>query len=122
MNKESNTNKVSNLNYLSEMMGGNKKLIREILDVFLKQAPEELSKLNIAVAKTDYVTIKNFSHTMKSSVSIMGISVLADVLKQMEELALSGTNIEKIKPLNDKLNSICLQAIQEIEMEKPKYS
>src|ERR1035437_9402442 len=114
--------KVSNLGYLYETMGGNKKLIQEIMDVFLKQAPEELSALNKAVEKKDYTTIKNFSHTMKSSVSIMGITALADILKEMEELAKNSTNIEKIKLLNDTLNAICKQAIEEIEKEKPNYT
>ena len=114
-------NKVSDLGYLSETMGGNKKLINEIIDVFLKQAPEELSALNNAVEKTDYATIKNISHTMKSSVSIMGISSVASVLKELEELAKSGTYIEKIKLLNNNLNTICNRAIEEIKKEKSNY-
>lgn len=113
--------RVSNLSYLSETMGGNKKLIKEIMDVFLKQAPEELSTLNKAMEKKDYVMIKNVAHTMKSSASIMGISALTNILKEMEEMAKGGINIEKIKPLNDQLNIICKQAIEEIEKEKPNY-
>ncbi len=117
-----NTNeKVSNLSYLSETMGGNRKLIKEIMEVFLKQAPEELSNLNEAVEKKDYVKIKNVTHTMKSSASIMGISTLSDILKEMEELGKIGTNIEKIKLLNDKLNIICRKAIEEISKEMPNY-
>lgn len=117
-----NTEKVSNLSYLSETMGGNKKLIKEIMDVFLNQVPEELSRLNKAVQETDFPTIRNFSHTMKSSVSIMGITALASILKEMEDLARNGTDIEKIRGLNQQLNTICEQAVKEIREEKPKYN
>jgi HPt (histidine-containing phosphotransfer) domain-containing protein len=115
------TEKAIDLSYLSDTMGGNKKLIREVMDVFLKQAPEELAKLNKAVEAKDYATIKNLSHTMKSSTSIMGISSLTGVLKEMEELAKDSANIERIKVLNEAINSICKQAIEEVEMEKLNY-
>lgn len=119
--KSASETSVSDLGYLSDTMGGNKKLIKEIIDLFLKQAPEELSKLTTAVEQTDYARIKNYSHTMKSSVSIMGISSLDALLKEMEELAKSATNIEKIKLLNASITSICNQAIEEIEKEKSNF-
>lgn len=114
---------VCDLKYLTETMGGNKKLIKEIMDVFLKQVPQDLSGLNGAVSKLDYLNIKSFAHTLKSSVSIMGISVLAPILYEMEELAKGAASPdryrdEKIKKLNNQLNSICKQAIEEIEKEK----
>lgn len=113
--------KMCNLSYLSEMMAGKKDLIKGMMDAFLKQVPEELQSINDAITKTDYATIKNFAHTMKSSVSIMGIAVLIPVLKGMEDLGAMAEDIEKIKELNQKLNLICGQAIEEIEKEKHNY-
>lgn len=112
---------VCDLKYLSEIMGGKKQLIKEIMDVFLKQIPHELQFINEAILKTDYVTIKNFAHTMKSSVSIMGISRLTPVLQEMEDMGALSADIEKIKKLNQKLNLICKQALEEIEKEKHNY-
>ncbi len=112
---------VCDLSYLSETMAGKKHLMKEIMDVFLKQVPEELENINEAIAKTDYETIKSFSHTMKSSVSIMGISVLEPILREMEDLGAQRTSIEKIQKLNTNLNTICKQAIGEIEKEKLNY-
>lgn len=119
-----------NLTYLSEMTGGKKQLIKEIIDVFLQQVPNELKSINDAILKTDFITIKNFAHTMKSSVSIMGISSLSPILNEMEELSKNVTDgstpisirIKKIKQLNEQLNSIATQAIEEIESEKHNYS
>ena len=124
--RQRNIKNVCDLKYLTETMGGNKKLIKEIMDVFLKQVPKDLSGLNAAVIKADYPNIKSFAHTLKSSVSIMGISVLAPILYEMEELAKGAASPdsyrdEKIKKLNNQLNSICRQAIEEIEKEKHNY-
>ncbi len=119
-----------NLTYLSEMTGGKRQLIKEIIDVFLLQVPEELKTIKDAILKDDFITIRKFAHTMKSSVSIMGISSLSPILNEMEELSKNVTDgstpisirIEKIKQLNEKLNSIAQQAMEEIESEKHNYN
>lgn len=114
--------KVCNLTYLNEMMGGKKPLICEIMDAFLKQVPEELQAIENAIHLSEFQIIKNFAHTMKSSVSIMGISKLTPVLQEMEDLGGKSENIERIRQLNGTLNSICKEAISEIEIEKRNYS
>ncbi len=117
---ENNSSPVCNLNYLSELMGGKTHLIKKIMDTFLIQVPEELKSINRATTIVDYSTIKNLAHTMKSSVSIMGISVLQPILQEMEDLGTKETGsdsyrIEKIIALNTQLNLICNQAFKEIK-------
>ena len=58
---------------------------------------------------------------MKSSVSIMGISILTPILNEIEDLGAKAADIETIKKLNHKLIFICKQVIEEIEKEKLKY-
>lgn len=113
--------KVCDFRYITEMVNGNKHLIKGIMDVFLLQVPEDILCINEAVSKADYPTIKNYSHAMKSSVSIMGIFLLSSVLIEMEDLGKKAIDIEKIKELNLNLNLICKQAIKEIEIEKLNY-
>lgn len=116
------TENVCNLQYLIDMMSNKKPLINGIMNSFLEQIPEELKSIEDAIEKTDYAIIKSFAHTMKSSVSIMGISILTPILQEMENLSKAATGIEKIKELNLQLNSICKQAIKEIETEKINYA
>lgn len=104
--------------YLSEMMGGKKNLMIGIMDAFLEQIPEELGSINEAVMNTNYPRIKDVAHTMKSTVSIMGIYSLEPILKEIEVLGSTTGSIEKIRSLNLELNSICKQAIEEIQKEK----
>jgi len=87
INTETNNNMtiVCNLNYLSGLMGGKEHLIKKIMDTFLIQVKEELDSINDAILKKDYITIKNLAYTMKSSVSIMGISALIPILQEMED-------------------------------------
>lgn len=112
---------VCNFKYLIEMMHGKKHLINEMIDAFLIEIPKELDNINKAITEENYTAIKNFTHTIMSSVSIMGISTLVPILQEMEGLGAAAVNIEKIIELNKKLNSICEQAMEEIEREKHKY-
>ena len=114
--------KVCDLRYLSEMMGGKSNLVVGVIDTFIKQIPEELHTINEAIEKNNFPVIKSFSHTMKSSVSIMGITILTPILIEMQNLGEKGENIERIKELNITLQAICNIAIQEIITEKTKYT
>lgn len=115
-----NPEKVCNFNYLTEMVGGKKNLINEIMDTFLKQTPEELKSIDDAISKKNFLAVKSLAHKMKSSASIMGISSLTPVLQEMMDLGEKGTDLEKIKELDQTLNSISKKAIEEIEKEKTK--
>jgi len=70
----------------------------------------------------DYVKIKDIAHAMRSSMSTMRISVLLPILEEMEALGISSSNIGRIIELNKKLDSICKQALVEIEKEKNNYN
>jgi len=116
------TEKICNLQYLSNMVGGKKQVIKEIMEEFLKQIPVELQSINDAIAEKNFTVIKNFAHSMRSSVAIMDIAVLKPVLQEMENLALAAADMEKINELSVPLNLLCKQAIEEVEREKLNYA
>ena len=128
-NSENSLEKVCNYRYLLAMTGGKEQAIKDITDTFLSQISEELKSINDAILKSDYVVIKSIAHTMQSTVTIMGIAVLAPVLREMESLSASASgstplltsSVEKIKSLNEILNVICKQAIDEIERDKYNF-
>jgi HPt (histidine-containing phosphotransfer) domain-containing protein len=112
---------ICDLTELKEMMGGKNNLILGMIDTFLGQIREELLSINGAIEKINYPVIKNFAHTMKSTVSIMGIVILRPILQEMENLAAHTEGIEKIKELNHELNLGCKKAIEEMESERQNY-
>ena len=109
---------VCNFKYLFDTVNGKKNLMIVIMNIFLSQVSEELKSINKAVSDSDYPVIKKYAHTMMSSVSIMGISILGPILQEMETLGKSEVGIKRINELNQKLNLICIQALKEVEREK----
>ncbi len=118
---DESTQDVCDLKYLSGMMGEKKNLIRGVMDAFLVQVPEELKGINEAVESLNYAAIKKISHTMKSTVSIMGIKTVVPILNLMEINGTNETDIEITRELNTKLNFICNKAITEIETQRLNY-
>jgi CheY-like chemotaxis protein len=118
---EKSPEKVCDTRYITEMMGGKKHLIKGIMDEFLSQLPEELNAIKNAVQIKDFAMIRHLAHSMKSSVSVMSISVLIPILKELEDLGARAIDIEKITRLNDQLAVICNKAILEIEVEKCNF-
>lgn len=106
--------KVCDFKYIIEMTKGSKLLIKEMIDTILKEVPEELKSINLAISKTDYAMIEYFAHNMQTSIYIMGISILTPVLREIEDLA-KAKNIDKIIEYNQKLNLVCEQAFKELE-------
>jgi len=127
-NKNTTVGNFINLEYLYTSVGGNKEgnkeIIIELFDIFLKQIPKSLRVLDEAVSKADYLTIKEVSHKLKSTVSVMGISELTPVLSEMESLgkAADPEGLETIKSLFGQVKEISGKAIVAIEEEKSKIS
>lgn len=118
--QEANSESACNLTYLTELMGGKRELIIEIMNVFLHEIPLSLASLNAAIAIADFESLKILAHTMKSSVSIMGISSLHPLLQEMESIGKKAdlSDIDRIGELNLELIRICTKAIAEIENDK----
>jgi HPt (histidine-containing phosphotransfer) domain-containing protein len=108
--------KVCNLEYLHQMLNGKKPLIKEMIDIILLQVPAELKSMNLAIENNDYLSIGNFAHIMQTSVSIMGVSTLSPVLRNIEDSA-NKKDIEKIKKEKKKLNIVCMQAFSELKVQ-----
>lgn len=109
--------KVCNLSYLVDATRGNKEIMNNIINVFLEQTAEELSALNDAIEKTNYKIIGDISHKIKSSFSILGISVLAPVFEEMERLGTIASGIEKIENSNRQVNTVFRQVREEIKQK-----
>lgn len=113
--------RVINLDFLVESMGGKKDVIRETIDIFLSQVPEDLAILNEAVDTGDFQRVKNYAHKMKSTASLIGMHELMPVLAEMETLGAAKKEIEKIRELRKPLNELCEQGIEEMEQERLNY-
>lgn len=111
---------ITNLNYIIKTVENKESLI-DVINLFLQQTQEDLCSINDAIMKTDYPNIRKIAYKIRSSTSVMGVSILSPILKRMEHLAGIASGIEEIKQLNMQVTAVYKQVIEELEMKKLKY-
>jgi len=109
------TEKVCKLDYLVTITRGNKKMMNNIIDIFMEVTPAELLALDAAIQKTEYTIIRDICHKIKSSFSLLGIVALEPVFAEMEHLGTIASGIEKIKLLSGRINNLFTQSIEEMK-------
>jgi len=90
---------ITDLNYLRTMSGGDSKFIKEMIDLFREQIDEYKSIMPELLQNKDYDGLSKVAHKAKSSVAVMGMSEVADLLKELEILSHDEKEIERYEPM-----------------------
>jgi HPt (histidine-containing phosphotransfer) domain-containing protein len=70
--------------YLESVSGGDRTLIKELTDMFREQMIEMQSEMIALLAEKNYHSLGLLAHKAKSSVAIMGMEELSEMLKTFE--------------------------------------
>ncbi|SNR16503.1 Hpt domain-containing protein [Tenacibaculum jejuense] len=62
-----------NLNYISELSGGDKEFEAKMLSILKSELPEEVNTYNNHVEKQDFKQIAEIVHKIKHKISILGL-------------------------------------------------
>jgi HPt (histidine-containing phosphotransfer) domain-containing protein len=104
----------TDLSYLKEMSAGNKELVLEMIDIFKSQVEEFKRDMLDLYSKKEYQLLGKLAHKAKSSISIMGLSDLANDLKTLENNAKAGIKTESYKKIIDKFIRETDEAVSEL--------
>jgi HPt (histidine-containing phosphotransfer) domain-containing protein len=102
------------------MTDGNPDLIRELVDIFISQADEYTKEMQEFYSKSDWQSLSRLAHKAKSSVAIMGMSELSDMLKDFELSARDQTNVDKFFDYINKFEHDINIACRELKTMKIK--
>lgn len=97
------------------MSGGDSKFIREMIDLFREQIDEYKSIMPELLQKKDYDGLSKIAHKAKSSVAVMGMSQVADLLKELEILTQEEKEVERYEPMITHFLKQSDHAISELE-------
>ena len=90
---------ITDLNYLKTMSGGDPGFIREMIDLFREQIDEYKSIMPELLDKKDYDSLSKIAHKAKSSVAVMGMNEVADLLKELEILASDRKDVDRYESM-----------------------
>ncbi len=109
--KEENQYKTINLQYMKEISNGDKEYEKLVTEQFIELVPRELESLRKAIENQDFDNLKHIAHSMKTSISIMGLDA---VLNEYLDIIENGnpTNI-RLMEIIEKITSVCNEAVEE---------
>jgi len=73
-----------------ERLGGDEGLFREIVQIFLHEAPKHLAGLRQALAQKDKDSVERIAHTLKGELSYLGVSDAAYHASKLEDAGQNG--------------------------------
>lgn len=104
----------TDLTYMKSMFGDNKKVLKEMIDIFAEQVVEISEQMDNAFQKKDYVTLGKLAHKAKASVSMMGMKDLAVMLKDLELNAAESKQAETYEGTVTQFKNCCAIAVEEL--------
>ena len=86
---------ILSLTYLLDLSKGRRAFVREMLDMFVRQAPEELAELKAAVEAGHFTGMKTIAHNLRSTAAYVGMNPLG--LAEIERMEVAA---EEKKPID----------------------
>lgn len=102
------------------MTDGNPDLVQELINIFISQADEYTREMQELYAQGDWQALSRLAHKAKSSVAIMGMTELSEMLKDFELLARDQKNVDKFPDYISKFTSEMNNACKELKTLKIK--
>ena len=109
--------RITDLSYLEEVIDGDMSLKKQMLEIMLKETPEEVAKMQIFLDIKDWKKLRSVAHKFKSTVTYMGLHDLKEVVKTIQKNAEERTDLDQLPLLIEKITTQCEIAIVEIEEE-----
>lgn len=111
------TKEITDFTYLKEVSKGDKVFMKEMVDLFLSENPEEIKTLDKGIRDANYDLITIAANKLRSSIPFMGLDKLIDKeVARLEYLASEQTNLPEIKELYTKIKDVCERACTELHV------
>jgi HPt (histidine-containing phosphotransfer) domain-containing protein len=101
--------------YLDSVSGGDREIIYEIVAMFKEQSVEIYNEMKSLLAEKNYTSLGLLAHKAKSSVAIMGMNNLAEMLKAFELQAKEGKESHLYESYLTRFKSDTEEAVKELE-------
>lgn len=106
---------ITDLNYLKTMSGGDSAFIREMIDLFQEQIDEYEQQMPAFLRNKDYSSLSKMAHKAKSSVAVMGMNQVADLLKELETLTHEQREVERYESMVQEFLTQSRLALEELK-------
>ncbi len=108
--------RICDLTYLENFAGGDQHFIRQMIELFFAQVPDELNNLKQQLYLQNLAEVKLIAHKLKSSVLLLGAECMAIHLIQIEALSTCASDGGVILAHYEALVNLNEEAVKELEL------
>jgi HPt (histidine-containing phosphotransfer) domain-containing protein len=105
--------KIISLQEIEKITDGNSETMKELLNVFIKEASSQIQTLQEHLFNANFDGVKNVAHKTKSSFTLIGLNEYRPLAEELEQDA--GKDIKRTKKLVAELIIIYSRAISELK-------
>ena len=103
------------LKKLNEMSRGDHDFVIKMVNIFIDTTPTYLKQINSFYKEMDIISINKIAHKMKPSIEIMGITILRQDIRALEQYTL-GNNVDNtLKILIDKVINVLSEVVSQLK-------
>lgn len=108
-----------NLNEIRKFVGEDQNALKQMLEIFIENAPKTLSELNRSFNEKDSSKVNYYAHKLKNSIDLLNIEKLKLVIREIENKAKDEETSDGLKPMIDIVNEVLPEIIESIKMSIP---
>ena len=98
---------------LTSMMK-DKELVRQFVEMYLTQSPDDFRKLEASITEADLENIRNYAHHIKPTMTYIGAELLHQNFQELEDLARVGDNFPEIQRKFDEIKALFEKMLAEL--------
>lgn len=103
------------LDHLKRIVGDEPAFLRQVLQIFIRNAPVDMQSLADASAAGDHEQIAFFAHKLKSACGAIGFNSAYEDFKALEAMAKELHDVQEIHAKVEALSQQCLGCMVDIE-------
>ena len=105
------------LTFLNSFTGGNQEKKKKYINMFLSYCPGQLTIMNEHLTSGNYDGLRATAHALKPQIIYMGIQGGEDLIKKIENMAGTRTEVEKLPEMLKNFTNLSEDAIKELKAE-----
>ena len=106
-----------NLTFLKSFTGGSPEKMKKYINMFLQYCPSQLSAMKEQLGSGNYDGLRGTAHALKPQITYMGIQGGEDMIKKIENMAGTKTDVEKLPDLLHEFSTLCESAMGDLKGE-----
>lgn len=104
-----------NLDNLKVLSKNNTAFIKEILEVYLENAPQDFDKLKDHASREDWTMVRYYAHKLKSSSFTIGFDDGFSAFQSIERIIKDQEEVSPIPELIDTADRLCKNSFSEVK-------